>query len=231
MARAPWRRHPGHRNHPSFSHTAQPTWKRQSVLSSRRGDHAALPAARRARDRREDRPAQVTPTARPRNTSPSAGQAAAQLVVVQRQPRDVRGDQGRGAGLDRRSGGRHPPVGGLHPGRSPRILLASWTYAPARDQLAVRRPGQGRPPRRRSPSAPGSPAPAALEVAASHPDYTTDDQKRALLGLDGRRQPARRTGNSLAIARGELDATASPGRPPGTTRRPPARRGGGRHRT
>ncbi|MGW3100577.1 inositol monophosphatase family protein [Streptomyces sp. NPDC001100] len=91
-------------------------------------------------------------------------------------------------------------------------LLASWTYAPARDQLATAVKGGG---------AfldgvrlhPGAPDPARdLDVATSHPDYTTDAQKRALLGLwaDGvRTRPCGSAGlEYLAIARGELDATA-----------------------
>jgi fructose-1,6-bisphosphatase/inositol monophosphatase family enzyme len=92
------------------------------------------------------------------------------------------------------------------------VLLASWTYAPARDQLATAVRGGGAfldGVRLRS----GAPDPARdLEVATSHPDYTTDAQKRALLGLwaDGvRTRPCGSAGlEYLAIARGELDATA-----------------------
>ncbi|WP_019071266.1 inositol monophosphatase family protein [Streptomyces hokutonensis] len=91
-------------------------------------------------------------------------------------------------------------------------LLASWTYAPARDQLATAVKGGGAfldGVRLR----PGAPDPARdLEVATSHPDYTTDAQKRALLGLwaDGvRTRPCGSAGlEYLAIAKGELDATA-----------------------
>jgi len=91
-------------------------------------------------------------------------------------------------------------------------LLASWTYAPARDQLATAVKGGGAfldGVRLR----PGAPDPARdLDVATSHPDYTTDAQKRALLGLwaDGvRTRPCGSAGlEYLAIARGELDATA-----------------------
>lgn len=91
-------------------------------------------------------------------------------------------------------------------------LLASWTYAPARDQLATAVRGGGAfldgVPLRS-----GAPDPGRdLEVATSHPDYTTDAQKRALLGLwaDGvRTRPCGSAGlEYLAIARGELDATA-----------------------
>ncbi|CAM5236928.1 hypothetical protein SCALM49S_00899 [Streptomyces californicus] len=46
----------------------------------------------------------------------------------------------------------------------------------------------------------------------SHPDYTTDDQKRALLGLRTEGIAARPCGSAgleyLAVARGDLDATA-----------------------
>jgi fructose-1,6-bisphosphatase/inositol monophosphatase family enzyme len=92
------------------------------------------------------------------------------------------------------------------------VLLASWTYAPARDQLATAVRGKGAfldGERLRS----GAPeAGRDLDVATSHPDYTTDEQKDALLGLwtDGvRPRPCGSAGlEYLAIARGELDATA-----------------------
>ncbi|GGY38366.1 inositol monophosphatase family protein [Streptomyces omiyaensis] len=91
-------------------------------------------------------------------------------------------------------------------------LLASWTHAPALGEFAVAVRGRGafldgRPLRS------GSPAPGAvLEVATSHPDYTTPDQKRALLGLVTEGVRPRPCGSAgleyLAVARGELDATA-----------------------
>ncbi|MFI6012319.1 inositol monophosphatase family protein [Streptomyces sp. NPDC051243] len=92
------------------------------------------------------------------------------------------------------------------------MLLASWTYAPARDQLATAVRGQGaflNGERLRS----GAPDPGRdLEVATSHPDYTTDEQKRALLGLWTDGVAPRACGSAgleyLAVARGELDATA-----------------------
>lgn len=92
------------------------------------------------------------------------------------------------------------------------VLLASWTYAPARDQLATAIRGQGAfldGVRLYS----GAPDPGRdLEVATSHPDYTTDEQKDALLGLwtDGVRPRACGSAGLeyLAVARGELDATA-----------------------
>ncbi|GGX90179.1 inositol monophosphatase family protein [Streptomyces anandii] len=92
------------------------------------------------------------------------------------------------------------------------VVRASWTYAPARDQLAVAVRGQGAfldGVRLRS----GTPEPGRpLEVATSHPDFTTDEQKRALLGLRTDGVAPRNCGSAgleyLAVARGELDATA-----------------------
>jgi len=92
------------------------------------------------------------------------------------------------------------------------VLRASWTYAPARDQLAVAVRGKGAL-LDGEPLRVGSPAPGRdLEVATSHPDYTTDDQKRALLGLWTEGVSPRACGSAgleyLDIARGELDAVA-----------------------
>ncbi|MFC8661680.1 MULTISPECIES: inositol monophosphatase family protein [Streptomyces] len=92
------------------------------------------------------------------------------------------------------------------------VVLASWTYAAARDQLAVAVRGKGAL-LDGEPLRAGSPAPGRdLEVATSHPDYTTDDQKRALLGLWTEGVGPRACGSAgleyLAVARGELDATA-----------------------
>ncbi|MFJ8535375.1 inositol monophosphatase family protein [Streptomyces sp. NPDC093591] len=92
------------------------------------------------------------------------------------------------------------------------VLLASWTYAPARDQLATAIRGRGAfldGERLYS----GAPDPGRdLEVATSHPDYTTDEQKSALLGLWTDGVAPRACGSAgleyLAIARGQLDATA-----------------------
>ncbi|MFF3646646.1 inositol monophosphatase family protein [Streptomyces sp. NPDC002564] len=91
-------------------------------------------------------------------------------------------------------------------------VQASWTFAPALDEFAVAVRGEGAWLNGRRLQA-GSPAPGAdIEVATSHPDYTTDDQKRALLGLrtDGvRPRPCGSAGlEYLAIARGALDAVA-----------------------
>ncbi len=92
------------------------------------------------------------------------------------------------------------------------VVLASWTYAPALDQLATAVRGKGafhEGERLRS----GSPEPGRdLRVVTSHPDYTTDAEKRALLALrtEGvRPRPCGSAGlDHLAVARGELDATA-----------------------
>ncbi|MFD3332079.1 inositol monophosphatase family protein [Streptomyces sp. NPDC058700] len=91
-------------------------------------------------------------------------------------------------------------------------LLASWTFAPALDELAVAVRGRGATLNGR-PLHSGSPEPGAvLRVAASHPDYTTPEQKRALLGLDTEGVAPRPCGSAgleyLAVARGTLDATA-----------------------
>ncbi|MEV1066337.1 inositol monophosphatase family protein [Streptomyces sp. NPDC050263] len=92
------------------------------------------------------------------------------------------------------------------------VLLASWTYAPARDQLAtaVRGGGAFLDGERlfAGPPEPGR----GLTVATSHPDYTTEAEKRALLALWTDGVAPRACGSAgleyLAVARGELDATA-----------------------
>ncbi|CAL9397461.1 3'(2'),5'-bisphosphate nucleotidase CysQ [Streptomyces sp. enrichment culture] len=91
-------------------------------------------------------------------------------------------------------------------------LLASWTYAPARDQLATAVRGQGAFLNGERLYA-GPPEPGRdLRVATSHPDYTTDDQKRALLGLRTEGVAPRACGSAgleyLAVARGDSDGTA-----------------------
>lgn len=92
------------------------------------------------------------------------------------------------------------------------VLLASWTYAPARDQLATAIRGRGAFLDGERLHA-GAPEPGRdLQVATSHPDYTTEDQKRGLLGLWTDGVAPRACGSAgleyLAVARGELDATA-----------------------
>lgn len=92
------------------------------------------------------------------------------------------------------------------------VLLASWTYAPARDQLATAVRGGGAFFEGERLFA-GPPAPGRdLTVATSHPDYTTDAEKHALLGLWTDGVAPRPCGSAgleyLAVARGELDATA-----------------------
>ncbi|MFF5840671.1 inositol monophosphatase family protein [Streptomyces massasporeus] len=91
-------------------------------------------------------------------------------------------------------------------------LLASWTYAPARDRLATAQRGKGAHLDGERLFA-GVPEPGRdLRVATSHPDYTTDEEKHALLGLRADGVAPRPCGSAgleyLAIARGELDAVA-----------------------
>ncbi|MEV6650895.1 inositol monophosphatase family protein [Streptomyces sp. NPDC051219] len=91
-------------------------------------------------------------------------------------------------------------------------LFASWTYAPALDEMAVAVRGRGAR-LGGEPIRSGSPAPGqVLEIATSHPDFTTGDQKRALLGLNVDGVHTRPCGSAgleyLAVARGELDAVA-----------------------
>ncbi|MFD3534984.1 inositol monophosphatase family protein [Streptomyces sp. NPDC058664] len=91
-------------------------------------------------------------------------------------------------------------------------LLASWTYAPALEEFAVAVRGRGAT-LNGQPLHSGSPAPGAvLTVATSHPDYSTPEQKRALLGLTAEGVAPRPCGSAgleyLAVARGALDATA-----------------------
>ncbi|QGV77774.1 inositol monophosphatase family protein [Streptomyces ficellus] len=91
-------------------------------------------------------------------------------------------------------------------------VLASWTYAPAREEMAVAVRGRGARVNGEEIRS-GAPAPgAALEVATSHPDYTTPEQKAALLALDTEGVRPRPCGSAgleyLAVARGDLDAVA-----------------------
>ncbi|AMW13915.1 inositol monophosphatase [Streptomyces qaidamensis] len=91
-------------------------------------------------------------------------------------------------------------------------LLASWTYAPARDRLATAQRGKGAHLDGERLFA-GVPEPGRdLRVATSHPDYTTDEEKHALLGLRTDGVAPRPCGSAgleyLALARGESDAVA-----------------------
>ncbi|MER8029492.1 inositol monophosphatase family protein [Streptomyces bauhiniae] len=91
-------------------------------------------------------------------------------------------------------------------------VLASWTYAPVRDQFATARRGKGAFLDGERLFA-GPPEPGRdLAVAVSHPDYTTEDQKRALRALWTDGVAPRSCGSAgleyLAIARGETDAVA-----------------------
>ncbi|MFD8231597.1 inositol monophosphatase family protein [Streptomyces sp. NPDC059696] len=91
-------------------------------------------------------------------------------------------------------------------------LLGSWTYAPARDRFATALRGKGAHLDGERLFA-GVPEPGRdLRVATSHPDYTTDEQKDALLGLRTDGVAPRPCGSAgleyLALARGELDAVA-----------------------
>ncbi|MGB8943392.1 MAG: inositol monophosphatase family protein [Streptomyces sp.] len=89
-------------------------------------------------------------------------------------------------------------------------VIASWTYAPALDEMAVALRGKGAWLDGERLVA-GSPQ-EAIEVATSHPDFTTPAQKQALLGLRTEGVVPRPCGSAgleyLAIAKGELDAVA-----------------------
>ncbi|WP_225827552.1 inositol monophosphatase family protein [Streptomyces naphthomycinicus] len=92
------------------------------------------------------------------------------------------------------------------------VVIASWTYAAARGQFATAVRGQGAFLDGERLFA-GPPAPGRdLAVATSHPDYTTDEQKRALRALWTDGLAPRPCGSAgleyLAVARGESDAVA-----------------------
>ncbi|MFG2637663.1 inositol monophosphatase family protein [Streptomyces sp. NPDC048362] len=92
------------------------------------------------------------------------------------------------------------------------VVIASWTYAAARDQFATAVRGRGAFLDGERLFA-GPPMPGRdLVVATSHPDYTTDDQKRALRALWTDGVAPRPCGSAgleyLAVARGEVDAVA-----------------------
>ncbi|MET9606548.1 inositol monophosphatase family protein [Streptomyces sp. NPDC006512] len=91
-------------------------------------------------------------------------------------------------------------------------ILASWTFAPALDELATAVRGQGayvNGERIHS----GSPDPGAvLRVATAHPLYTTEEERRILGRLDVPGVSSRPCGSAgleyLKVARGEMDALA-----------------------
>lgn len=91
-------------------------------------------------------------------------------------------------------------------------VLASWTLAPALDQMAVARRGGGAV-LNGEPIRAGHPEPGRdLEVAISHYDFTTDDEKRALSVLRTPGVAPRPCGSAgleyLNVARGQVDAVA-----------------------
>ncbi|MEV8564828.1 inositol monophosphatase family protein [Streptomyces sp. NPDC051322] len=91
-------------------------------------------------------------------------------------------------------------------------LLASWTYAATLDEMAVAVRGRGAR-LNGEPLRGGTPVVGAmLEVATSHPDFTTSEQKQSLLNLRTEGVRVRPCGSAgleyLAIARGALDAVA-----------------------
>ncbi|AXE23765.1 inositol monophosphatase [Streptomyces globosus] len=91
-------------------------------------------------------------------------------------------------------------------------ILASWTFAPALDEMATAVRGQGAHLGCER-LACGSPEPGAeLRVAIAHPLYTTDRDKRILSRLDVPGVAARPCGSAgleyLKVARGQVDALA-----------------------
>ncbi|MFI1971281.1 inositol monophosphatase [Streptomyces cinnamoneus] len=91
-------------------------------------------------------------------------------------------------------------------------LLASWTYAPALDLMAVARRGGGAV-LNGTPLRCGVPEPGRdLEVATSHFDFTDDEQKRVLATLLTDGVAPRPCGSAgleyLHVAQGSLDAVA-----------------------
>jgi fructose-1,6-bisphosphatase/inositol monophosphatase family enzyme len=91
-------------------------------------------------------------------------------------------------------------------------VLASWTYAPALKEMAVAVRGRGARLNGEAIRS-GAPEPGKmLEVAMSHPYYTTEEQKRALLGLRTPGIHGRPCGSAgleyLDVARGAVDAVA-----------------------
>ncbi|MBW5484265.1 inositol monophosphatase family protein [Streptomyces bambusae] len=91
-------------------------------------------------------------------------------------------------------------------------ILASWTYAPALEELATAVRGQGAYVNGEAIRS-GSPEPGAeLRVAIAHPLYTSEHDKQVLGRLDVPGVAARPCGSAgleyLKVARGEMDALA-----------------------
>ncbi|MFF7611486.1 inositol monophosphatase family protein [Streptomyces lavendulae] len=91
-------------------------------------------------------------------------------------------------------------------------ILASWTFAPALDELATAVRGEGAYVNGERIHA-GSPRPGeALRVAMAHPLYTSEEDKRTLARLDVPGVAARPCGSAgleyLKVARGEMDGLA-----------------------
>ncbi|MFD9356208.1 inositol monophosphatase family protein [Streptomyces sp. NPDC060031] len=91
-------------------------------------------------------------------------------------------------------------------------ILASWTFAPALEEIATAVRGQGAFVNGERISS-GAPEPGAeLRVATAHPLYTSEQDKRALARLDVPGVAARACGSAgleyLKVARGEMDALA-----------------------
>ncbi|MCW5251992.1 inositol monophosphatase family protein [Streptomyces sp. SHP 1-2] len=92
------------------------------------------------------------------------------------------------------------------------VVLGSWTYAPVGDRIATAIRGRGAFLEGERLHA-GPPEPdRELRVATSHPDFTTDEQKRSLLGLNVPGVAPRPCGSAgleyLAVASGRSEATA-----------------------
>ncbi|GGU79831.1 inositol monophosphatase [Streptomyces albospinus] len=91
-------------------------------------------------------------------------------------------------------------------------LLASWTYAPALGLMATARRGAGAWLNGARLTAGHPAAGAVLDVATSHHDFTSDDEKRVLAALDTGGIAPRPCGSAgleyLHIAQGRIDATA-----------------------
>lgn len=89
-------------------------------------------------------------------------------------------------------------------------VLASWTYAPALELMAVARRGRGAE-LNGEPLRCGSPEPnAVLQIATSHPDFSSSDETRSFARLAVEGVASRPCGSAgleyLHVAEGSLDA-------------------------